>query len=75
MKNSLKIELTHESVGKVSFKKATLLKCLGVTFLSILSTELAQADVSKKKIGDLEIYKAAEGGNVTVMMMLDTSGS
>lgn len=75
MKTSLKIELTHESVGKLSSKKATLLKCLGVTFLSILSTELAQADVSKKKIGDLEIYKAAEGGNVTVMMMLDTSGS
>ena len=75
MEKSLKIELTHESVGKVSFKKATLLKCLGVTFLSILSTELAQADVSKKKIGDLEIYKAAEGGKVTIMMMLDTSGS
>lgn len=75
MEKSLKIELTHESVGKLSFKKATLLKCLGVTFLSILSIELAQADVSKKKIGDLEIYKAAEGGNVTVMMMLDTSGS
>lgn len=28
-----------------------------------------------KTIGDLEIYQAAKGGKVTIMMMLDTSGS
>lgn len=34
-----------------------------------------QAQASSKKIGDLEIYQAAEGGKVTITMMLDTSGS
>lgn len=34
-----------------------------------------EADTGAKQIGDLEIYKPAEGGKVTIMMMLDTSGS
>nr|WP_314233086.1 pilus assembly protein PilY [uncultured Moraxella sp.] len=34
-----------------------------------------QADAAQNNIGDLEIYKAAEGGKVTITMMLDTSGS
>ena len=42
--------------------------------LSITSISVSNA-ANNKKIGDLEIYKAAEGGNVTIMMMLDTSGS
>lgn len=35
----------------------------------------AYADTNGKGIGDLEIYKSAEAGAVTLAMMLDTSGS
>lgn len=35
----------------------------------------AVADVANKKIGDLEIYQSAKGGNTNLVMMLDTSGS
>ena len=51
------------------------LKYLVVVVASIMTVPVAQADVSGKKIGDLEIYKAAEGGKTTITMMLDTSGS
>lgn len=37
--------------------------------LATISTQAAN------NIGDLEIYQAAKGGKVTIMMMLDTSGS
>ncbi|MEJ6552270.1 pilus assembly protein PilY [Psychrobacter pacificensis] len=50
------------------------LKYLVVAMASMMTLP-AQADVAGKKIGDLEIYKAAEGGKTTVTMMLDTSGS
>lgn len=57
-------------------QKSTLaLKYLVVVMASIMVAPAAQADSTGKKIGDLEIYKAAEGGKVTIAMMLDTSGS
>ena len=51
------------------------LKYLVVVVASMMVMPVAQADVAGKKIGDLEIYKAAEGGKTTITMMLDTSGS
>lgn len=42
---------------------------------SLMIMPPSQADAAQNNIGDLEIYKAAEGGKVTIMMMLDTSGS
>lgn len=50
------------------------LKYLVVAMASMMTLP-AQADVAGKKIGDLEIYKAAEAGKTTITMMLDTSGS
>lgn len=55
--------------------KALSLKYLVVAVASMMVVPLAQADVAHRKIGDLEIYKAAEGGNIVITMMLDTSGS
>ena len=56
--------------------KITLsLKYLVVAMTSMMAISVSQADVAGKKIGDLEIYKAAEGGKTTITMMLDTSGS
>lgn len=54
---------------------ALLFKYLVVFVISMMIIPTTQADVSGKKIGDLEIYKAAEGGKTTITMMLDTSGS
>ncbi|WP_457858115.1 pilus assembly protein PilY [Psychrobacter pulmonis] len=51
------------------------LKYLVVVVASMIAMPISQADVAGKKIGDLEIYKAAEGGKTTITMMLDTSGS
>ena len=51
------------------------LKYLVVAMASMMTMSIAQADVAGKKIGDLEIYKAAESGKTTITMMLDTSGS
>lgn len=51
------------------------LKYLVVVVASIMIMPVSQADVAGKKIGDLEIYKAAEAGKTTITMMLDTSGS
>ena len=64
-----------ENVSPVSGKVALPLKYLVVAMAAMISLPLAQADVAGKKIGDLEIYKAAEGGKTTITMMLDTSGS
>lgn len=55
--------------------KVLPLKYLVVVMASMIVLPVAQADVAGKKIGDLEIYKAAEGGKTTITMMLDTSGS
>lgn len=56
-------------------KTATSLKYLVVAVASMMAVPISQADVAGKKIGDLEIYKAAESGKTTITMMLDTSGS
>ena len=64
-----------KNVSPVSGKVALPLKYLVVAMAATMSLPVAQADVAGKKIGDLEIYKAAEGGKTTITMMLDTSGS
>lgn len=51
------------------------IKLLTATIMLGLTGSLAQADVTRKPIGDLEIYKAAKPGTATIFMMLDTSGS
>ena len=62
-------------VSPISGKVALPLKHLVVAMAAMVALPVAQADVAGKKIGDLEIYKAAEGGKTTITMMLDTSGS
>ncbi len=64
-----------DSVSPVNGKVALPLKYLVVVVATMMANPIAQADVAGKKIGDLEIYKAAEGGKTTITMMLDTSGS
>ena len=64
-----------KNVSPVSGKVALPLKYLVVAMAAMISLPVAQADVAGKKIGDLEIYKSAEGGKTTITMMLDTSGS
>ena len=56
-------------------KITTSIKYVVIAMSMTVAVSTSQADVVKKQIGDLEIYKAAEGGKVTIMMMLDTSGS
>lgn len=56
-------------------KITTSIKYVVIAMSMMVAVSTSQADVSQKKIGDLEIYKAAEGGKVTIIMMLDTSGS
>ncbi len=51
------------------------LKYLVVVVASMIAVPMSQADVTGKKIGDLEIYKPAQAGKTTITMMLDTSGS
>ena len=41
----------------------------------ILSLTAISSTQAASNIGDLEIYQAAKGGKITIMMMLDTSGS
>lgn len=54
--------------------RTTALTTAVLTTLSMTSVSVNSA-TNGKQIGDLEIYKAAEGGSVTITMMLDTSGS
>lgn len=54
--------------------RITTLSAAVLVGLTAIST-LAYSATNGKKIGDLEIYEAAEGGKTTIMMMLDTSGS
>lgn len=51
------------------------IKLLTATIMLGMTGTLAQADITRKPIGDLEIYKAAKPGTATIFMMLDTSGS
>ena len=70
MKNTVMKKRRLEShLPKTSVKLLTLL----VTVL--MATSLSQADTMSKNIGDLEIYQSATGGQINLMMMLDTSGS
>ena len=62
------------TVSPMSGKAALPLKHLVVAMAAMVALPVAQADVAGEKIGDLEIYKAAEG-KTTITMMLDTSGS
>src|SRR5690606_37371583 len=63
------------NVSPARDSKVLPLKYLVVVMASMMILPVAQADVAGKKIGDLEIYNAAEGGKTTITMMLDTSGS
>lgn len=54
--------------------RITTLSAAVLVGLTAINT-LAYSATNGKKIGDLEIYEAAEGGKTTIMMMLDTSGS
>lgn len=54
--------------------RMTTLSVAVMVGLATVSTP-AYSATGGKKIGDLEIYEAAEGGKVSIMMMLDTSGS
>lgn len=54
--------------------RTTVLSAAVLVSLTAISTSVNSA-TNGKQIGDLEIYEAAEGGTVTIMMMLDTSGS
>ncbi len=54
--------------------RTTTLSAAVLVGLTAMST-LAYSATNGKKIGDLEIYEAAEGGKITITMMLDTSGS
>lgn len=51
--------------------KATLLSMA----VALSMSNMASANDDYKQIGDLEIYKAPEGGSITITMMLDISGS
>lgn len=64
-----------DNVLPTTHKIGVPLNYLFVIMASVIVIPMAQADVAGKKIGDLEIYKAAEGGKTTITMMLDTSGS
>lgn len=51
------------------------MRYLVAAVVSLMIMPPSQSNAAQNNIGDLEIYKAAEGGKVTITMMLDTSGS
>lgn len=58
------------------FHPKNLTKAVGLGLVMMCAQQaMATDNGSYKNIGDLEIYKAAEGGSVTITMMLDISGS
>ena len=59
--------------AKHSWRTTALSAAILISLTAISSPVNSATD--GKKIGDLEIYQAAKGGKVTIMMMLDTSGS
>lgn len=59
--------------AKHSWRTTALPAAILITLTAISSP--VNSAIDGKKIGDLEIYQAAKGGKVTIMMMLDTSGS
>ena len=56
-------------------KITTSIKYVVIAMSMMVAVSTSQADVSQKKIGDLEIYKAATDGQINLMMMLDTAGA
>ena len=66
-------DISNRQSERRSWRKTALtiavLMALSMTSVSVYSA------TNGKPIGDLEIYDSAEGGNVTITMMLDTSGS
>ncbi len=61
--------------NKPSKRLSTSLKLLTLAMTSIIASTAVQADVNKKMIGDLEIFKTPEAGTASITMMLDTSAS
>lgn len=61
------------SMPKIAPKLA--LSHLFMAMGALLASNSVQADTAVKKIGDLEIYQAAQAGKINLTMMLDTSGS
>ncbi|MGO3640423.1 MAG: pilus assembly protein PilY [Psychrobacter sp.] len=62
--------------NKSSNRQPWRVKALAIAVLLGFSGTVAQADtISRKPVGDLEIYKAATPGTASIFMMLDTSGS
>ena len=62
--------------NETSNRQPWRVKALAIAVLMGFSGTVAQADtISRKPVGDLEIYKAATPGTATIFMMLDTSGS
>lgn len=78
MKQQTKPTPTMTHIFNVSLN--TGLKVLAVAVgMMMVTIPTSQADVAKngviRNVGDLEIYQQASGGNINLMMMLDTSGS
>ena len=69
MKLKNKLAKPSISMPKVMFSH------LFVAMWALLASNSLQADVDVKNIGDLEIYQQAQGGETSLMMMIDTSGS
>lgn len=63
--------MTHSNNKQVT-KRLWRTTALSAALVFSLSGTGSQA---ASNIGDLEIYQAAKGGKITIMMMLDTSGS
>ena len=56
-------------------KITTSIKYVVIAMSMTVAVSTSQADVVKKKVGDLEIYAMPTAGNPNIMMMLDISGS
>ncbi len=67
--------LSHKKLPKYKKTLVTTTNVLAVTAGLLMLPSATQADVLAKNVGDLEIYQAADGSKINLMMMLDTSGS
>lgn len=70
----------QQIINKGSNRQSWPMKALTVSVTIALMCALVPANSApdtstRKKIGDLEIYKAAKPGTASIFMMLDTSGS
>ena len=62
------------SIKNTQMRKLAV-KVLALAVGSLTTVSFTKADTEVKNIGDLEIYQSATGGQINLMMMLDTSGS